>query len=70
MVFPCSNELGTFDNLDYTLIHLIFAQLQISRIFISRIQFSRTPISRTFIFRAPHTVLVGSCQLSSHQRFP
>ena len=42
----------------YTLIYLIFPQLQISRIFFlriffSRIQFSRTPISRTFIFRAP-----------------
>ena len=35
-----------------TLIHLIFAQLQISRILFSRIQFSRTQISRTFIFRA------------------
>ena len=33
----------------YTLIRLIFALLQISRIFYSRIQFSRTPISRTFI---------------------
>ena len=54
----------------YTLIYLIFAQLQISRIFFLRIQFWRTPISRTFIFRAPHRVLVGNCQLSSHQRFP
>ena len=36
-----------------TLIHIIFAQLQISRILFSRIQFSRTLISRTFIFRAP-----------------
>ena len=48
-----------------TLIHLIFPQLQISRIFCSRIQFSRT-----FIFRAPLPVLVGNCHLSSHQRFP
>ena len=61
-----------------TLIHLIFAQLQISHIFsciqfpriFSCIQFPRTPISHTFIFRAPLPVLVGNHHLNSHQRFP
>ena len=47
------NEPISDERVSNTLIHLIFAQLQISSIFFSRIQFSRAPISRTFIFRAP-----------------
>ena len=50
-----------------TLIHLFFAQLQISCIFFLRIQFSRTSISHTFIFRAALPVLAVNHHLSSHQ---